>query len=101
MSELSILKEKLGTDPLFHALFNKSDSAPEAIRLASSFGVNLSIEDINTYRKELRAMSGKQPFHLDFARPKDSSWSFGGWGDDGGGVGEGGCSDLGGGCSSD
>jgi hypothetical protein len=74
MSELIALKDKLSKDPLFRALFDKTDSAQEAITVASAFGVNLSFLDIMTYRKELRSLIGKQSFHLDLVRPEKVSW---------------------------
>ena len=94
MSQLITLKDKLSKDPFFRALFNKADSAQEAITVASAFGVNLSFVDIMTIRKELRSMIGKQSFHLDLVRPAKVSWDAWGGGEDGSsGIG------LGGGCS--
>jgi hypothetical protein len=102
MSELITLKDKLSKDPMFRALFNKADSAQEATKVASAFGVNLSSKDVSAYRKELRAVIGKQTFHLDVPRSTNSSFSFGGGdccasgaGTDGPSV----CSDYGGACS--
>jgi len=94
--------DNLSKDPFFRALFKKADSAQEAITVASAFGVNLSIRDVSTYRKELRAMIGKQSFHLDVPRSTNSSCSFGGDVGDVSGAGTAGesvCSDYGGACS--
>jgi hypothetical protein len=103
MSELITLKDKLSRDPFFRALFNKADSTQEAIGVASAFGIYLSIEDVLTFRKELRSMIGNQSFNLDFVRPEKLSWNAWGGGEDtscGGGLG-GGCSGsgYGGSCS--
>ena len=97
MSELFLLKEKLVQDPLFLSLFTKANSIQEAIRVASHYGIHLSIEDVTAYRKELLAVIGKQSFHLDLARPKDSSWSWWGGGGEGGVAGGYGRSEYGGG----
>jgi hypothetical protein len=78
-------------------LFNKADSAQEAFTVASALGANLSIKDVSTYRKELRAMIGKQSFLLDVPRSTNSSCSFGGDVGDVSGAGSAGasvCSDL-------
>lgn len=99
MSELMILKEKLIKDPLFRSLFNKANDMQEAIKVASLYGIRLSIEDVTTHRKELRTVIGRQSFHLDFARPSDASWSWWGGGEEGGASGGGGCSHYGGDCS--
>lgn len=71
MSEVMIPKEMLGTDPLSHALVNLSDNAQEAIGSASDSGVSLSIDNLTTYRKELRAMICNHSFLLVFAMPQD------------------------------
>lgn len=54
MSELSHLKDELIKDPLFLSLFSKANSIQDAIRVASLYGIHLSIEDVITYRKELQ-----------------------------------------------
>lgn len=101
MTELMILKENLRENPLFHALCIQAESAQEALEVASGFGVQVSIDDIRTYRKELRGMISKQSFHLEIARSDHSFSSFSGGGDmDASGAwatGPGGCSDYGGG----
>lgn len=62
----------------------------------------MSIKDVSTYRKELRAMIGKQSFNLDVPRSTNSSCSFGGDVGAVSGAGTAGasvCSDYGGACS--
>jgi hypothetical protein len=58
MSELFPLKEKFAYDPLFLSLFTKENSIQEAIRVASHYGIHLSIEDVTAYRQELLALIG-------------------------------------------
>jgi hypothetical protein len=100
MSELFHLKDKLIKDPLFLSLFSKANSIQDAIRVASLYGIHLSIEDVIIYRKELQTAIKGQSFHLDLDKSKYSSWSWWGGGDDGTAFGGDGCPNYGGGGSS-
>lgn len=107
MSGPESLGDKLIQEPLFRSQFNIASDLREAVKIASHYGVSLSIDDLKAYRKELRSTLKPQSFHLGLIRTVAPSLSY--WGDhdaagwggsDAGAAGSGsdGCSHFGGGC---
>lgn len=53
MSQISLLAELIAKDSLFASLFNGAADIQEAIKVASLYGLHLSMSDVTTFRKEL------------------------------------------------
>lgn len=103
MTKFRVLREMLAKDPFFSSLFHGAADAHEAIKVASLYGLSLSMEDVTTFQKEFAF--GRKAFTMSVQQPmRHEAWGGGGGGYSGdvgiaaGSLGSGECSGFDGGC---